>query len=285
MLEMSGAKGEELPRIKELWGLAFGDGDAFLDPFFQRFATLDETLLLREDGVAMAMLVLMPQTLAGGERAPYVYALTTHPSARGKGYAGMLLQYAAYRAREQGAAWISTVPAEESLHRFFAGEGYREGLLTWEGRFSRGELPEPRPGDRAEPISPAEYGTLREELLAGMEHVVYPPEQLALQGHISRMSGAGLYRLWTDGVPGCAALERLDGKRVLAKELLCPAGALGGGALAAAVLEAETYCLRAPTAWAGPGGRVFSFGMARPLAGPGGPPEREPNWYLGLAFD
>ena len=139
-METGIARKEEWPRLRELWQGAFGDGAAFIDDFFVRYGAPDRLLTLREGGRPVSMLALLPMegVTAEGERfkLPYVYALATDPEARGKGYAGKLLAYAADRARALGAAGICTVPAQPSLHRFFASAGYGECFATrrWEGR-------------------------------------------------------------------------------------------------------------------------------------------------------
>lgn len=267
---------EDVPHLRRLWKGAFGDGEEFLDLFFGSFYRPEETLVGREKGMPVTMLVLAPTGFRGeGEERPlpYVYALCTDPACRGKGAARGLLDYAAALA---GGAGVCTVPAEGSLHRFFASAGFREGLATWEGTYSKGELPAPE--GEAVPISAEEYGALREKLLEGLPHVTYPPAWLRLQEEVSRMSGAGLYRIEAGGRTGCAAVERLGEKELLAKELLCPGGTLEGGGTLAAKLTGERYCLRTPGEWAGPGGELRAFGMVR-----GGAPAG--RGYLGLAFD
>ena len=106
----------------------------------------------------------------------YLYAVATHPDARGKGYAGMLLRYAdLYLKEEVHCQAVTTVPAEESLHRFFGANGFREcfthrciKISSIKG-IGTGEL---------EPLSPVQYGQLREELLKGQPHIMYPLDAL-----------------------------------------------------------------------------------------------------------
>lgn len=286
MVETRRARAEELPRLKELWKTAFGDGEVFLERFFREYAAPEQVLTLCEDGAPAAMLVLLPQTLTAegkGEALPYIYALTTRPDCRGKGYAGRLMEYAGELARAQGADKISTVPAQESLHRFFGGEGFREGFVTWEGTFSVEELP-PAEG-KAEPVTAEEYGALREEILEKLPHLSYPETQLRLQEMICHMSGGGLYRLEIAGRKGCAAVEVLDEGAVLAKELLCPGGALAGAGRLAKLLPAKRYVIRTPAAWAGANGELRRFGMVKSLRTGEKLTIPEDGWYLGLAFD
>lgn len=283
MVETRHAKTEDLPRLKELWGAAFGDGEAFLGPFFQKYALLEQVLILCEEGRPQAMLVLLPQALAVGgrqEEVPYVYALTTSRECRGRGYAGRLLEYAGQKAGDRGAAGISTVPAREELHTFFAQEGFREGFVTWEGGFFAEELPQ---GEGAAlRLTAEEYGLERERLLKGLSHVIYPEKQLKLQEMMCSLGGTGLYGVSVGGLQGCAAVERLEDGTVLAKELLCPGHTLEGLGALANVLPARRYVVRSPKPWAEAGGELRRFGMVRPLRGNF---LWEDGCYLGLAFD
>ena len=85
MIEIRPAKPDELLRQKELWKLAFGDEDDYIDYFFAH-GEESQVLVLLEDGVVYTMVALFPVALAlpGGRKASsaYIYALATHPDAR-----------------------------------------------------------------------------------------------------------------------------------------------------------------------------------------------------------
>ena len=89
MIEIRPARPEEIPRQKELWKLAFGDDDAYID-YFYAHGEESQVLLLLEDGVVWTMVALFPMTvtLPQGESlsSAYIYALATHPEARKKGF-------------------------------------------------------------------------------------------------------------------------------------------------------------------------------------------------------
>ena len=115
MLEIRPARPEEIPRQKELWKLAFGDDDAYIDYFYQH-GEESQVLVLLEDGVVWTMTALFPVTLTlpEGERlsSAYIYALATHPEARKKGFARFLLNYVDYYLQEAGKDCVAIVPAE-----------------------------------------------------------------------------------------------------------------------------------------------------------------------------
>jgi len=282
MIQIHHAQGWEISDAEALWGNAFGDEPDFQEAFY-RLCAPDGPLVLTEDGLLRAMLALPELSLRLGEgwtgRAGYVYALATDPEQRGKGWAKKLLDYAADRAGEMGAAGICTVPAEPSLHRFFASAGYGECFAA---RRQTVPLTSPTAGGEVKGVGAAEYAELREELLTGVSHGAWDGELTAIQEGFSQSSGGGLYRLELEGQTGCAAVER-HGELAVAKELLCPEGLFPrAAALLAGALGVERWELRAP-ADVGTG-ELWKFGMAIWFDERLGKEFGE-RAYLGLAFD
>ena len=121
---------QDIPRLRELWYLAFGDDGAYVDNFFETYYKPERMLVLEEDGVVQAMTAWFDTTFVvpeeGRFRAAYLYAVATHPDCRGKGMAGRLLAWADDYFRTLGIPAVTTVPAEPSLHHFFGANGFRE---------------------------------------------------------------------------------------------------------------------------------------------------------------
>ena len=46
---------QDIPRLRELWYLAFGDDGAYVDNFFDTYYKPERMLVLEEDGVVQAM--------------------------------------------------------------------------------------------------------------------------------------------------------------------------------------------------------------------------------------
>ena len=121
----------DIPRQRELWSLAFGDEGAYVDNFYHNYYRPERVLVLEENGVIQAMTAWFDTDFVVSDqeryKVGYLYAVATHPDARGRGFAGRLLEYADhYLKEEQGCQAVTTVPAEESLHRFFGANGFRE---------------------------------------------------------------------------------------------------------------------------------------------------------------
>ena len=95
MIQIRISRPEDIPRQRELWQLAFGDDGAYVDNFYNAYYQPERVLLLEEDGVVQAMTAWFETTFAvpgqGRYRAAYLYAVATHPEARGRGLAGQLL--------------------------------------------------------------------------------------------------------------------------------------------------------------------------------------------------
>ncbi|MCI8422293.1 MAG: GNAT family N-acetyltransferase [Lawsonibacter sp.] len=219
---------EDIPVLYDLWGLAFGDTKAYIDNFFQTYYRPERMLVLEEEGTVRAMTAWFDTAFAvpgqGEYRAAYLYAVATHPDCRGRGLAGRLLPGADEYFREQNIPAVTTVPAEPSLHNFFGANGFRECFrilgthLYWE-ELEKICLPAL---NTFCPVSPEEYGRVREKLLEEIPHIVYPAEALAYQAGCCALGEGGLFVGDTPTGQACLCAERADEELVILKELLYP---------------------------------------------------------------
>lgn len=291
MIEIRPARPDEIARQKELWKLAFGDDDAYIDYFYAHTGE-SQVLLLLEDGVVWTMVALFPVTvtLPQGESlsSAYIYALATHPEARKKGYGRFILNYVDFYLKESGKDCVTIVPAEPSLYRYFSTTGFEPACSTRKVELLRDMVAQPNPEDAIVPTSPAQYSALRERMLEGSLHVTYGEALIAYQQGLSRMERGDLFHLTVTGQGGLAAAEYLDEDTVLVKELLLPPTAqAGGAALLARQMPARRYHLRTPPFWDGlTGSYLQSFAMIKWYR-----PELAKTWreyrrgYMGLGFD
>lgn len=292
MVELRPSRAEEISAQKELWKAAFGDDDSYIDYFYDHCVTPEDMLVAVEDGVVRSMLALLPVTLAlpDGSRvsAPYVYALATDPTARKQGFGRKLLHYVDEYLAQRGVGCVTVVPAEPSLHKFFATVGFTECFALRKIEYLPHEIDAPAEGDRALPVGAEEYGKVREGLLEGTFHAIYPTSLLSYQQGVSQSGGGDLVRLEVGGAAGCAVVEYTVRGGVVVKELLIdPAKISAALAAVAAAFPAEHYHLRTPAFWsAHQVSYLQPFAMIKWLSGK----ERQ-TWgeermaYFGLGFD
>lgn len=293
MLTVRPSLPEDVPAQRELWKLAFGDSDAYLDNFYDNYYRPERVLVLEEDGIVRSMTAWFDTAFAvpgrGEYRAAYLYAVATHPDCRGRGLAAKLLAGADEYFRSLGIPAVTTVPAEPSLHDFFGANGFRECFRVLGGTLRREEVPLP-PSSLLRPASPEEYGRTREQLLAGIPHIAYPEDALAYQAGCCALGNGGLFVGGTEEGPVCLCAERAEADFVIVKELL---GSLDGRRLAyrdlPRIAPAQRWEIRGPRPQnerPDLRGDLGKFGMLKWLD-----PALEKSWdwgavgYLGLAFD
>jgi len=283
VLEMKPSLPEDWDKYKQLWETAFGDTDDYIDNFRQNAYRPEGMVTLKDDGKLCSMLALFPMKLrwsdGGVTKASYLYALATDPDRRGQGMASILLSYTDFYIGEQAVPFLSTVPAEPSLEKFFAASGFQPCHPIDEA-----EVEAPAGGKlKAMKIGAAEYLLLRESLLEDMAHAIYDEEYLAYQEKVSALFGGGLYRVDTPAGPACAVAE-VFGDLLMVKELLSPKGEQQTALAAlAAVLPAKRCKVRCPAGKGElPGTVRRTFGMGKRV--PPTPKQLDES-YFGLAFD
>lgn len=127
-------KKEDRNGLEELFDLCFPGEKSFTRWFFQRVWKPENTLLCEEEHI-QAMLQLLPVRLRQGEnrgQGLYVYGVGTHPSCRGKGLAGALLEEAREKGAEQGIDLLMLIPQETSLFDYYRRFGYRTAFWVEE---------------------------------------------------------------------------------------------------------------------------------------------------------
>ena len=207
---------EDIPAQRELWKLAFGDSDQYIDNFYNTYYRPDRVVVLEEDGVVQSMTAWFDTAFVlpgqGEYRAAYLYAVATHPDCRGRGLAGKLLSGADEYFRSLAIPAVTTVPAEPSLHNFFGANGFRECFRILGGSLWQEEIPLPPP-NLLRPASTEEYGQVRETLLRDIPHIAYPEDALTYQAGCCALGDGGLFVGDTPAGPVCLCTERADDKQ------------------------------------------------------------------------
>lgn len=282
----------DIPAQRQLWKLAFGDDDAYVDNFYSSYYRPDRVLVLEEDGQVRSMTAWFDTTFVvpgkGAYRAAYLYAVATHPDCRGRGLAGKLLSDADAYFQSLGIPAVTTVPAQPSLHNFFGANGFGECFRHFEGALSPDALPT-APAHLLSPATPEEYAAAREALLASMPHIAFPEDALRYQAGCCALGGGGLFCADTSAGAVCLCAEGAGHGTVILKELLgSPAACRLALADLPRIAPAQRWLIRTPSA---PEVGSFSsstvqFGMLKWLDSA---QKQAWDWsstgYLGLAFD
>lgn len=283
---------EEIPQQKDLWKKCFGDPGTYIDIFYQKFCSADQVLVVDDEGEIDSMAAMLTGTLQfpDGSSVPvgYVYALATNPYMQGKGHARQLLKYADTFLQQKGMAAMTLVPASPSLHRFFEATGMEECFATRKIEVLASSLTGDTGGGTMTPISPQEYNEIREAHLKGTYHLTYSDQLIHFQQIGSHLAFGDLYKIEIGGEVGCAAIEYVQKRRLLMKELLIsPGKMLQAVEVVAKEMDATRYHVRTPAFWDGIHGSYNqAFGMIkwydRSLHAKWGALQ---DAYLGLGFD
>ena len=145
--------------LRQLWKLAFGDTEAFLDGFFSTAYSPDRCRYLTVDGTVAAALYWF-DCQCFDEKYAYLYAVATHPDFRGRGLCRKLMARTHKQLKEQGYAGCLLVPQEEGLRTFYGKMGYHNMGNVAEFTAVPGEKPAPLGEIVAE-----EYAALRRRYL------------------------------------------------------------------------------------------------------------------------
>ncbi|MFQ9828185.1 MAG: GNAT family N-acetyltransferase [Oscillospiraceae bacterium] len=103
----------DLPQLKALWALGFGDTEQEIEAFFAISYPTATGFCAEEDGKVIAAAYALPQELAWGEkscRSAYLYAVTTHPDFRRRGICAKLLAYAEKELKKRYFDCLTLVP-------------------------------------------------------------------------------------------------------------------------------------------------------------------------------
>lgn len=292
MINIRPSTPDEIPLQKDLWKKCFGDSDAYIDIFYQKFCTAEQVLVVEDEGEIDSMLAVLPSSIAfpDGTSAPvgYVYALSTSPYMQGKGHARQLLRYADEFMQKRGMKAMTLVPASPSLHRFFENVGMEECFSTRKYETLSSGLTGDTAGGTMTPIAAQEYNQIRERYLKDTFHVTYTDHMIHFQQIGSHLGYGDIYRIEIGDEVGCVAIEYVQKRRLLVKELLISPDKMQAAVeVIASQLPASRYHIRTPAFWEGiAGSYIQAFAMIKWYD-----QDLHAKWfshhdaYMGLGFD
>jgi len=229
--------------MARLWQEVFGDPDDLTAYFLSLLPEMGAAIIAENEagllGAAYILDGLYFDEGSGREhRCGYIYAVAVAEEARSLGIGRTICRSLAELGRQRGVEILCTLPAEESLYRWY------ENVLGLSCALRRKTvLVSAGKGSLLHSVSPEEYGARREKLLSGKPHIRLNAALLRFAAHFYRSFGGGLYA----GETGICAAYGEAGRAYL-KELICPAGE--EASLAAAVghmLSAENVVYYLPS--------------------------------------
>lgn len=150
--EYRSAREGDVPALRELWKEAFGDGDRFLDQFFEGPFAPERSRVAVVEGAVSGALYWFPASCRGQSLA-YLYGVATAARLRGRGLcSGLMADTQAYLSA-QGIDGMLLVPGSASLFRFYARLGYAP--CCPQGRM---KVQAAGPALPLKPVSPRRYG-------------------------------------------------------------------------------------------------------------------------------
>lgn len=156
-----------IDQLKQLWQLAFGDSETFINFYFDNAYAPERCRYLTEGPQVTAALHWLDGSY-DGQTFAYIYAVATHPDFRGQGLCRKLMALTHETLRQQGYAGALLMPAETSLRQMYRKMGYRDCCTAAEFTVSSGTAVPLRE------IGPEEYTALRRRFL--------PPGSLIQEG-------------------------------------------------------------------------------------------------------
>ena len=113
-------KKEDLESLKRLWKDIFKDEDSYIELFFDVKYKPENTFIIKENNELAAMLYAEETTMKAVEKelsGVYFCGIATREKSRGKGYAGMLIEYASEYFKDKDLIYL--IPANQSLFDFY----------------------------------------------------------------------------------------------------------------------------------------------------------------------
>lgn len=205
----------DIPALTALWTKTFGDSEKLIGDFFRLLPDMGTAMAAELDGrIIGSAYVITGMELRGlSGKAPvggYIYAVAVEEEYRHNGTGRALVKAAAVKAREREAAFVCTLPAEESLYKW-----YEDVLGVKKALFCETHLVYSAPPEPCMKLTSSEYMLWRETLLHGKVRLHLSNAGLEFMRLLCEEYGGGLYAC---GSGICAAY--LEGKKCVIRELI-----------------------------------------------------------------
>ncbi|MCC8146985.1 MAG: GNAT family N-acetyltransferase, partial [Bacteroidales bacterium] len=124
--------------VKALWKICFPeDPDAFIQFYFDKIYTNENTLLLLEGGKVVSSLQMLPYQIkfnSSIEFAGYISGAMTHPDFQKRGFMSQLLISSFEKMKENNYKYSFLIPQEDWLFGFYGQYGYKEAFPVYQAK-------------------------------------------------------------------------------------------------------------------------------------------------------
>jgi len=118
------AKTEDIPTLKKLWQICFGDRMRYIDVFFEEMFKAEDTVVCTEKENICGVAYILERKL-NGKKFMYGYAIGVFPEYRGKGLCEKMLSFIKQKAAEENCIF-GLHPANDKLTEFYKKIGLKE---------------------------------------------------------------------------------------------------------------------------------------------------------------
>ena len=201
----------DLPEIIDCWQRSFGDPEELIRGLLDTGELLRCAMAAEQDGRLRSVMFAFDGLRFDGVPAAYLYALCTHPEARGQGMGQAVLRALTALCFDRGTELVFLSPADRGLEEWYRAMGMRPVPRTAAAEFTAA----PGDPDPMHPIPAEEYAALRNS------PAVFPLRLLRAQELLSRSSGGGFYRIDLGCASAVLCAEPVSGSAVRLSELCC----------------------------------------------------------------
>ncbi|MBQ2960342.1 MAG: GNAT family N-acetyltransferase [Oscillospiraceae bacterium] len=212
----------DVPAMRRLWHEVFGDPEELTEIFYLMLPDMGSAVVAVEDKkiIGMANVINGMELIERGvqyiehEKEPpvcgYIYAVAVDPEHRGKGIGRELCLEAEKLARKRESDIVCTLPASESLYKWYRDIMGFEPVLRRKSFEVKCEA-----RDLCMELSSTEYMMWRESMLRNKSHLHPSHITLEWEKQFCKVFGGGLYAC-SSGI--CAAMK--DGDTCVIKEII-----------------------------------------------------------------
>lgn len=162
----------DIPKLRHIMKVVFGDLDSFLDRFFN-YKFKNNALVYEVDQSIVSVAFLLPAFL-NFKSLTYIFGCATLPNYRGKGIMTALLDEAFQIVCQQNQLGLSLVPASEALSQYYKTLGFQNQFYHNISHFHLTDLlPHKSPLFSLQTLTPAQYADLRDSSFSVPSHLVW----------------------------------------------------------------------------------------------------------------